>query len=930
MSGGQAGKMTAFAKLSAAIPVFVTILLLTGPGEGLDAQTIQPTAEQMRMINQLPPAQREQALSALRQTQSQAEAVAAQSSIAEPLTQQQQQPQLSVEDLQRLAATKLVATGGSRVVINLIAKSSLTARDRAAIAADPVLGQLQGSHFYQLDENAVLSLPGLVDIPLMGLDDGAIVRRLGAVPALESFNVTAVLLNEQPTGVEALKLFGYDLFKNNEVGFDPPMAGPVPPDYLLGPGDTVRAQLFGNVNGVYEFEINRDGTLTLPELGPVTVSGLTFSEFRADLKSRVEKMLIGTQVSVTMGQLRTVRVFVLGDAARPGSYVVSSLATISSALYQSGGLSEIGSMRSVVLKRQGNTVTTLDLYDLLLNGDTSGDRRLQSGDVIFVPPIGRTVGVGGAVRRPAIYEVKDKSTVADVIQLAGGLSPEAFPEAARLERIDPARGRVILSVNATEAAGTSTAVMNGDTLIVPKVLPEINDAVVLSGQVQRPGPYQWRPGMRLADLIPSALDLAPGADANYVLIRRESKIDRTVEVLSADLGAALRSPVSAANVPLQGRDSIFVFSLEYGRQRIIAPILNELRLQSQFDSPVSEVTIAGQVRAPGQYPLEAGMRISDLIRAGGSLREGAYATSAELTRYAVIDGEYRAKEIISIDLNAILRGDPAADLELAAHDDLSISLVPDWNKNWSVTVDGEVRFPGRYQILQGETLSQLLKRAGGLTENAFPQGAIFLRESLREREREQMDLLAARMEAELTAMSLETLDTTGIESLQTGRSLLAQLRNADPVGRLVIDIQQITSRSESGAALIQDIELRDGDQLLVPVASQEVTVIGEAQQPTSHLYQPGLSRDDYIALSGGLTRRADKKLIYVVRASGAVIASNQSRWFGRGGSVEIRPGDTIVAPLETDRIRPISFWTQVTQILYQGAIAVAAVKTFDN
>ena len=168
------------------------------------------------------------------------------------------------------------------------------------------------------------------------------------------------------------------------------------------------------------------------------------------------------------------------------------------------------------------------------------------------------------------------------------------------------------------------------------------------------------------------------------------------------------------------------------------------------------------------------------------------------------------------------------------------------------------------------------------------------------------------------------------EALQTGRTLLEQLRNAEPVGRLVIDIEGITSRADGDTSLIQDIELRDGDRLLIPVASQEVTVIGEAQQPTSHLYQPGLSRDDYIDLSGGLTRRADQKLIYVVRASGAVIASNQSRWFGRAGSTEIRPGDTVVVPLETDRIRPLTFWTNVTQILYQGAIAVAAIKTFDN
>ena len=409
-----------------------------------------------------------------------------------------------------------------------------------------------------------------------------------------------------------------------------------------------------------------------------------------------------------------------------------------------------------------------------------------------------------------------------------------------------------------------------------------------------------------------------------------SMIDRSIDVVSADLRTALQSPGSAEDILLQGRDSVHVFSLEYGRQRIIETILNELRLQSRFGSPYNEVSVDGEVRAPGQYPFEAGMRVSHLIRAGGSMREGAYARDAELTRFAVIDGEYRATEIIDVDLNAILRGDATADLELTAHDYLSISLVPDWNVNWTVILSGEIRFPGSYRVLQGETLSQLLTRAGGLTDHAFPQGAIFLRDALREREREQMDILAARMEADLTAMSLETLETTGTEALQTGRTLLEQLRNAEPVGRLVIDIEGITTRTDGDTSLIQDIELRDGDRLLVPVASQEVTVIGEAQQPTSHLYQPGLSRDDYIDLSGGLTRRADKKLIYVVRASGAVIASNQSKWFGRGGSTEIRPGDTVVVPLETDRIRPLTFWTNVTQILYQGAIAIAAVKSFDK
>jgi protein involved in polysaccharide export with SLBB domain len=226
-------------------------------------------------------------------------------------------------------------------------------------------------------------------------------------------------------------------------------------------------------------------------------------------------------------------------------------------------------------------------------------------------------------------------------------------------------------------------------------------------------------------------------------------------------------------------------------------------------------------------------------------------------------------------------------------------------------------------------LRQVLQRAGGLTEAAFPEGAIFLRDSLREREQEQIDALARRIEADLTQLSLETLETTGAAALETGQTLLRQLREIEAVGRLVIDLEQLAARA-SGAELVSDVELRNGDRLLVPKHAQEVTVIGETQQNTSHLFQPGLTRDDYIDMSGGLTRRADRKLIYVVRASGAVVTGNRSRWFGRGGGTEMRPGDTIVVPLETDRIRPLTFWTQVTQIIYQGAIAVAAIQSFSN
>jgi len=896
-----------------------------------NAQSIKLTPQQEAMLNQLPASQRQQALDALEQLNRQNSGESAQSSITEDLTQLPGSIEsVLLEDLLMKDEEEPRAEGGSRLVISLTPRDDLEANERAALRSDSALERITGSNYYELDGSGVLVLPGLPNIPLLGLTEESIGERLAAEPALKAFDVAVSLLDVISGAVEALEPFGYDVFEESEEGrrFEPVTSGPVPPDYVLGPGDSIRVQLFGNVNGIYEFEVSRDGVLNLPELGPITVAGLPFSEFRQDLNRRVEQMLIGTQVSVSMGQLRTIRVFILGDANRPGSYVVSSLATISSSLYYSGGISDIGSLRNIQLKRNGKVVATLDLYDLLLKGDTSGDKRLQPGDVIFVPPIGATVGVGGAVRRPAIYELNRETSVADVISLAGGLKPVAFPAASRIERIDGADRRTVVSLDVESVDGAAKRVIDGDTLFVPKVLAVLEDSVTLVGHVHRPGAYELSPGMRLTDLLPSADFLMPGADTGYVLIRREDD-EKRAGVVSANLQVAWADPGSAENLVLKARDTVHVFSLAFSRQRVIKPLLEELQLQSRVGVPFREVSVSGGVKAPGIYPLEPGMRISDLLRAGGHLSEEAYTLRAELARYQVVDDEYRVGEVIDVDLGAILRGDQSADLLLTEHDNLRVSTIPQWDTLWSVRLDGEVRFPGQYRIRKGETLRQVLQRAGGLTDAAFPEGAIFLRESLRRREQEQMDALARRMEADLTQLSLETLETTGTQALETGQTLLRQLREMEAVGRLVIDLEQLAARA-SGAELVNDVELRDGDTLLVPKQAQEVTVIGETQQNTSHLFQPGVSRDDYIDMSGGLTRRADRKLIYVVRASGAVVAGNRSRWFGRRGGAEMRPGDTIVVPLETDRIRPLTFWTNVTQILYQGAIAVAAIQTFSD
>lgn len=780
---------------------------------------------------------------------------------------------------------------------------------------------------YKLDKWGILNVPELGPIPLAGLTAEEATQRIAAELSLADFIVTLTLLPLKAYGSEALKPFGYDLFAGMPTTFAPATDVPVPSQYVVGPGDTLQIQLIGNVKGRYALVVSRDGLINIPDLEPIAVAGLRFEQVRERLETVVREQMIGTQVHVSMGELRSIRVFVLGDAEVPGSYTVSGLSTITNALFVSGGVKEIGSLRNIQLKRAGRTVTTLDLYDLLLRGDTSADTRLLPGDVIFVPPVGPTVGLAGEVRRPAIYELKNETSVAQLLELGGGLLPEADPSLATLERVNSQRQREIIDVNLATASGRQVSLRSGDTLRVPTIRPILENSVVISGHVHRAGEYQFIPGMRLSDLLPSLDELKPNADQRYILVRREAPDDRRVLVFSADLEKALAQPNSAANFELVPRDQIFVFDRESGRDRIIGPLMRELRLQSRIDEPTLEVSVAGKIKIPGTYPLEPGMRVSDLLRAGGSLDEAAYGGQAELTRYEVGSNGARQAELIEIDLRQALAGDPAADLPLRPFDYLVIKEVPLWGAQEEVEIRGEVRFPGRYPIHRGETLRSVMARAGGLTDLAFAEGAIFTREELKERERRQLTTLASRMESDLAQASLIAAQEAGRDpssTLAVGQSLLASLREAKPVGRLVIDLERaISARSGSD----QDIVLKDGDRLLVPRVVQEVTVIGEVQSATSHLFRSDLTRDHYIAMSGGLTPRADKDHIYVVRADGSVVTRGGNAWFS-GGAADIKSGDTIVVPLDTERMRPLPFWTAVTTIIYNLAIAAAAVNSF--
>jgi protein involved in polysaccharide export with SLBB domain len=818
------------------------------------------------------------------------------------------------------------AKPGATVVLKVTSNTNLPLGDERT-RIEGRRDQILRDNPYELDEEGRLHLPLLAPVPLGGLTEAEAALRLNTDPRLMNLQFIVKLLLVDKVGPEALRPFGYDLFKEGGERFAPGQDLAVGADYVVAPGDHINVDLFGKKTGRYRLTVSRDGALTLPELGPIQVSGLSFDDVREEIERRVSDQLIGVRASVTMGQLRSLRVFVVGDVTDPGSHRVPSQSTITGALFASGGVSEAGSLRNIELKRRGATVARFDLYDLLLKGDTSRDLQLEQGDAIFVAPLGATAGVAGQVRRPAIYELRTGATVGDLLDLAGGLRADAAHGAAKLQRIEASGDRTVLDLDVAAAADRGRPLRTGDTLIVPKVLDEYAGGVTLEGHVQRPGPYAWKAGMRLTDLLGGLELLKINADQRYIVIRREVMPDRHVEVVSADAVAAFAAKGGAADPLLERRDRVIVFSRSADRGTTLTSLLDELRLQNRDNRPDPIVTVGGRVRAPGDYPYERDMTASDLVRAGGGLDDAAYATTAELTRYEVIDGERRQTEVIDLDLRAMREAGPSADVRVQPYDVLVIKEVPDWREQESVSVRGEVRFPGNYPIRRGETLSSLITRAGGLTESAFAAGSVFMRQEIKVQEREQVETLANRLQSDLTLLALQgsqTKDQNAAETLTAGQSLLQQLRSAEPKGRLVVNLDKAVRNPNSE----DDIQLRDQDVLLIPRYRQYVTVIGEVQNPTSHVWKSEFGRQDYIAMSGGLSRRADEDRVYVVRANGSVVTEGGHSWFRSGGGATLEPGSTVVVPIDAERMRPLPLWTAVTTIIYNLAIAAAAVNSF--
>ena len=734
---------------------------------------------------------------------------------------------------------------------------------------------------------------------------------------------TAVVGVTGATPAKNLKPFGYDLFAGAPNTFAPVINVPVSPNYLLGPGDVLQVMFYGKTNGAFGLEINRDGTVDFPELGPVGLAGLSFQEAKDMLQTRISTQMIGVQASISMGELRSMQIFVLGEAFKPGAYTVSSLSTITHALVVSGGVSNIASLRNIQLKRAGKTIASLDLYDLLMHGDTESDVRLQSADVIFVPTVGDLVSVNGQVLRPAIYELKGGESVADLIALSGGLGPKAYPSNASIERIQDGGFLTVLDLDLTKARDLKLLLKSGDGLSVSAIKDRIESTVSLQGHVYYPGSFSWAEDMHLSDLISGLEQFPPGLDLDYAILSREDPLTGEFTPRLVNPCAVITEPGGADDFILHSKDEIMLFGYDSARSEQLTPLIQQLRSQRRFDNAEKVVTIAGPVRFPGDYPLTNGMDIKQLINAAGGLNDSAYMGAVEIVREDLSDPESTNTEIKISDLSGQLRN-TGEGFALEAKDLVTIKVRPEFRDREVVTLAGEVVFPGEYVISRGETLLQVIDRAGGFTEYGDINAAFFTRAALRENEIKRLAELKEEMEQDLVLGQLgASEENRDDEAFELQMEALNALSDAQAIGRLIIPLQAIIAQRE------EDVTLVGGDRLIIPQASQTVTVIGEVYGQTSHMFRRGIGLSDYIEMSGGLKDTADKGSIYLVKSSGEMVVPRSRLFKFESTRQQIEPGDTIVVPIDSDGpIKLLPLMVEVSRIIYELALGAAAVNSF--
>ncbi|MBL0225537.1 MAG: SLBB domain-containing protein [Geobacteraceae bacterium] len=718
-----------------------------------------------------------------------------------------------------------------------------------------------------------------------------------------------------------LTQFGYNYFKN--VTFYPQTDVPVSDDYLTGPGDTLVLNVWGSVEGTYELPVSRSGEVFLPKGGPVRVAGVPFGRLAEVFRLRLAKEYRDFDLSVNMGKLRTVKVNVVGEVAAPGNYSLSSLSTLLNALSAAGGPTKNGSLRSIKLRHAGQAEETIDLYDFFTRGDKNRDIRLHSGDTIFVPVIGRVAAIAGDVKRPAIYELKDETSLKDLLGLAEGITATGYLQRVQISRVVANDKKKVLDLNLdTLATGKPldqlAAAITIQDLDVVRIFPInslLRDHFRIEGHVDRPGSFALKPGMRLGDVL-SREHLLPEYFPDFLEITRLMPPDLMPQKIVVNLEAALtRDP--AQNLEIREFDIIRVFS--------------RLELERQ-----PRVKVAGEVQKPGEYRLYKEMTIRDLLIQAGYPTPSAYLASADLSRLKK-NNDTVSTFPLSVNLAEALKGNPQANILLEPFDELTIKKLPDWAEETGryISLSGEIRFPGVYPIYKSERLCSVIERAGGLTDKAYLRGMKFTRESLRQLQQKQMDESLARAEEEIVRKQAQLAEVASSkEELEAARSdleglkrTIGLLRNKRAEGRLLIQVPSLEDLRRECAGL----ELRGGDNLFVPSDPKAINILGQVYNPASVIFAPNEDVDYYLGKVGGPTDNAEEDEIYLVKMDGTVFSKKQSAgflFFNRFMAHNVDSGDSIIVPqryAKTAWMRDIKdIATILGQIALTAGVLIAA------
>jgi polysaccharide biosynthesis/export protein len=705
-----------------------------------------------------------------------------------------------------------------------------------------------------------------------------------------------------------LPIFGRELFSDSPTTFAPLADVPVPAEYVVGPGDELIIRGWGQIEINARVTVDRSGQIFLPKVGTISVTGVRYADLHDHLEQSIRRVFHDFELNVSLGKLRSIQIFVVGQARRPGSYTVSSLSTMVTALFASGGPSARGSLRRVELRRGEQTITTLDLYALLLKGDKSHDVNLLPGDVIYIPAVGPMVAMAGSVNVPAIYELLPGTTLEQGIEYAGGLSNTADQEKASVERIAQHHSRRVddVRLNGLEKA---FQLADGDVVRLIPISPAIEDAVTLRGNVAQPGRYQWHVGMRVHDLIPS----------REFLLTREYWLTKNALINDEQREIKSKKATDTNKVDLKDRN-------DDENDDDLKPEDQEDDAQKQDKDTDRKEDDKTRLRRQKRHERRDESEFATDVKRNAPELNWEYA-AVQRTNPADL-----TSELLPFNLAKAIDGDGENNLELKAGDVVTIFsdrdiAVANAKKTKLVRLEGEFAAPGVYRCAPGETLRQLVTRIG-LTSESYLYGAEFTRESTRLQQQASMDRMVMEMEKSLGQVQSQraaalTTSAAEVENMQSQRDLVTRLRSLRATGRIVLSLPPDAHEPQQ----LPNIILEDGDRFAIPHQPATVGVTGEVFNQGAFLHTQKSKLRDYLRNAGGPTRNADVSRMFVLRADGTVISRQRnSMWSNKFEELRLYPGDTIIAPSRLDRgafMRGLRDWSQV---MSQFALGAAAIK----